>query len=211
VVSKVSSSADILVQPPTPNAPQGYTLDNPPAITHSAASTSPRNSTPAGTDDDDAVETITRDFAEKGSIHEKSGRRLGSRKGLAKHLHVPGVKGMGKGRPSSVRRMQEGTESGESQDALPAAIADGIRPDEPRSHSLKFEYCLISRSYRYTLTLPRCWLDLRVTTSGATSRYRSTYARAHCRRISYALQPMAHVRCHLPPLGQNGAVPRGHQ
>lgn len=59
------------------------------------------------------METLTRDFAEKGSIQEKDGRTSGSRKGLAKHLHVSGVKGMGMGRPSSVRRTQDGSGSGE--------------------------------------------------------------------------------------------------
>lgn len=96
------------VHPPTPVPAQGYTLDNPPRVTHSPASgtTTPER---AGTDNDEGVETISRDFAEKGSIKDEKGDRrsvaLSSRKSLKRHLHLPGSRGLGNGQPNGKSRI----------------------------------------------------------------------------------------------------------
>lgn len=101
----------VKVHPPTPASPTDRTVESPPQITHSTASSTHGYSTPeaAGTDDDNAVETVTGEFDEKSSIKEKSEGRRSLSLGLAKHLHVPGI---GKGSPGKRPRQMSGA-SGE--------------------------------------------------------------------------------------------------
>ena len=193
-----SSNAEMIsVIPPTPTVEAPESTGPAPRSVHHSAGSSPGGS--SATSDADSPD----ERGEKG--HRKEKKMGGTKRLVARHLHVPHSGSGRSSRPSSVRRLPVPDDTGELECTRRHLTCSwSARPTA--SSGLCFFYRTFHCPHRNTLPLPRLY-----TSTATSSTFIEDPFRTYPCRTPYPLQSLVNVRRHFPPLGQTRSITCGYR